>query len=77
MSRLGEVLHLSDQNLVVKAEQVPEIGTSIRIESEKTTFSGEVVDIFGPKEQPYVAVKLSQELDNPTTLIGLEVLLED
>lgn len=56
MQRLGRVVNVtSSQNLVVKAEKAPKIGSSVVDESLKTI--GRVFDVIGPVTSPYAVVK--------------------
>ncbi len=56
MQRLGRVVNVTpSQNLVVKTEKTPKIGSSVVDESLKTV--GRVFDIIGPVTSPYAVVK--------------------
>ncbi|HLN44122.1 MAG TPA: Gar1/Naf1 family protein [Candidatus Sulfotelmatobacter sp.] len=56
MQRLGRVVNVTpSQNLVVKTERAPKIGSSVVDESLKTV--GRVFDIIGPVTSPYAVVK--------------------
>ncbi len=56
MQRLGRVVSVTpSQNLVVKTEKTPKIGSSVVDESLKTV--GRVFDIIGPVTSPYAIVK--------------------
>ncbi len=56
MQRLGRVVNVtSSQNLVVKTEKAPKIGSSVVDESLKTI--GRVFDVIGPVTSPYAVVK--------------------
>ena len=56
MQRLGRVVNVtSSQNLVVKTEKAPKIGSSVIDESLKTI--GRVFDVIGPVTSPYAVVK--------------------
>ncbi len=56
MQRLGRVINVTpSQNLVVKAEQAPKIGSSVVDESLKTV--GNVFDVIGPVASPYAIVR--------------------
>jgi RNA-binding protein len=56
LQRLGRVVNVTpSQNLVVKTERAPKIGSSVVDESLKTV--GRVFDIIGPVTSPYAVVK--------------------
>lgn len=56
MQRLGRVVNITpSQNLVLKTEIAPKIGSSVVDESLKTV--GRVFDIIGPVTSPYAVVK--------------------
>jgi RNA-binding protein len=56
LQRLGRVLSVTpSQNIVVKTETPPKIGTAVVDES--LTVVGKVFDIIGPVSSPYVVVK--------------------
>ncbi len=58
MQRLGRVVNVTpSQNLVVKTEKTPKIGSSVVDESLKTV--GRVFDVIGPVTSPYAIVKPS------------------
>ena len=56
MQRLGRVLNVTpSQNIVVKTEKTPKIGSAVIDESLKVV--GKVFDIIGPVSSPYAIVK--------------------
>ena len=58
MQRLGKVLHVTpSQNLVVKADKPPQIGSAVV--DEKLKVVGKIFDVIGPTSSPYVIVKPS------------------
>jgi len=56
MRRAGQVVGTAQGVAVVRAtdENYPEVGTELV--DERLVVVGEVVDVFGPVEQPYLAV---------------------
>jgi rRNA processing protein Gar1 len=61
LQRIGRVLHLTrNKNLILKAENIPRIGSIALNEFMKPI--GTVLDVFGPSSAPYVSVK-SHEKD--------------
>ena len=56
MQRLGKVLHVTpSQNLVVKADKPPKIGSAVV--DEKLKVIGKIFDVIGPVPSPYAVVK--------------------
>ena len=56
MQRLGRVLNVTpSQNIVVKTENTPKIGSAVIDENLKVV--GKVFDIIGPVSSPYAVVK--------------------
>ena len=56
MQRLGRVLNVTpSQNIVVKAENTPKIGSAVVDENLKIV--GKIFDIIGPVSSPYAVVK--------------------
>lgn len=56
MQRVGTVSRIAQGLAIVRCEgeEYPDIGTMVLNEDLKTV--GRVVDVFGPVEQPYVAI---------------------
>jgi RNA-binding protein len=58
LQRLGRVLNVTpSQNLVVKTENAPKIGSSVVDENLKIV--GKVFDVIGPVTSPYAVVRPS------------------
>jgi len=56
LQRLGRVLNVTpSQNIVVKTESTPKIGSAVIDENLKVV--GKVFDIIGPVSSPYAVVK--------------------
>ena len=56
MQRLGKVLHVTpSQNVVVKVDNTPKIGSAVVNENLKVV--GKVFDVVGPVSSPYAVVK--------------------
>lgn len=56
MQRLGKVLHITpSHSIVVKIENIPKIGEKVVDENMKPL--GNVFDIIGPVNAPYVIIK--------------------
>lgn len=56
MQRLGRVLNVTpSQNIVVKTEKTPKIGSVVIDENLKIV--GKIFDIIGPVSSPYVVVR--------------------
>lgn len=69
MIKLGKILHVSSsRNLILRADLVPPLGVSVLTGDSKEV--GRVVDIFGPKKEPYVAVKSPSDQVFLQSLVG-------
>ena len=56
MQRLGKVLHVTpSQNIVVRTEKTPKIGSAVI--NEKLKIVGKIFDVIGPVSLPYAIVK--------------------
>ena len=56
MQRLGKVLHVTpSQNIVVKTDKTPKIGSAVVNENLKIV--GKIFDVIGPVPSPYAVVK--------------------
>ena len=56
MQRLGKVLNVTpSQNVVVKTEKTPRIGSTVVDENLKIV--GKIFDIIGPVSSPYAVIK--------------------
>lgn len=69
MRRAGQVVGTAQGVAVVRAtdERYPEVGTELV--DERLEPVGEVVDVFGPVEQPYLAVSPADDRQ-VATLVG-------
>ncbi|WP_302081024.1 H/ACA ribonucleoprotein complex subunit GAR1 [Salinibaculum rarum] len=76
MKRLGEVVRTAQGIAVVRSpdDSVPGVGT--RVVDESLSDVGRVVDVFGPVEQPYVAVSPGESV-RVATLVGSKVYARD
>ena len=72
MQRLGRVVNLtSSQNVVIKTEKTPKIGSSVVDETLQTV--GKVFDIIGPVTSPYAVVRPT--VREPTRLVNKQLYL--
>ena len=72
MQRLGKVLHVTpSQNIVVKADKTPKIGSAVVNENLKVV--GKVFDVIGPVPSPYAVVKPA--VKEPEKLTGKQLYL--
>lgn len=72
LQRLGIVLHVTpSQNIVVKADRTPKIGS--KVANEKLKVVGKVFDVIGPVSSPYAVVKPTTE--DPEKLMGKKLYL--
>jgi len=62
MKRLGFVSHISKRGrIIVKAETIPKLNSEVVDRDNKPI--GIVIDILGPVNSPYVAVKPYEKID--------------
>ena len=74
MQRLGKVLHVTpSQNIVVKADKTPKIGSAVVNENLKIV--GKVFDVIGPVSSPYAIVKPANKDPEKLTAKQLYLLL--
>ncbi|MEM2107944.1 MAG: Gar1/Naf1 family protein [Candidatus Bathyarchaeia archaeon] len=72
MQRLGKVLGVApSQNIVVKADKNPKIGSAVVDENLKVV--GKVFDVIGPVSSPYAVVKPA--VKEPKKLIGKQLYM--
>ena len=72
MQRLGKMLHVTpSQNIVVKADKTPKIGSTVVNDNLKTV--GKVFDVIGPVSSPYAVVKPT--IKNPEKLTAKQLYL--
>jgi RNA-binding protein len=72
-NRVGKISHISSSsgNLILRAERQVKIGEVIADSRGKQI--GQVFDVFGPVEAPFIAVKT--RLKDPEKLIGKDLYL--
>ncbi len=68
MKKLGRVVSVSNDKLVLKTEELLKIGTKVFDEEGK--FVGNVIDYFGPTMGPYVLVSPKRD---PVKFVGKEL----
>ena len=74
LQRLGKVLHVTpSQNIVIKAEKTPKIGSAVVNENLKIV--GKVYDVIGPVSSPYAVVKPTVKEPEKLTAKQLYLLL--
>ncbi len=74
MQRLGKVLHVTpSQNVVVKVDNTPKIGSAVVNENLKVV--GKVFDVVGPVSSPYAVVKPTIKEPEKLTSTQLYLLL--
>lgn len=76
MYRAGIVSHLAGGVLVARTDdaQVPDIGDDVI--NERLDTVGQVVDIFGPVDHPYLAITPDAEL-KPATVLNEPVYVRE
>jgi RNA-binding protein len=74
LQRLGRVINVTpSQNLVVKTEKAPKIGSAVVDEDLKTI--GKVFDVIGPVPSPYAVVR--PVVKEPEKLVNKQLYLSD
>jgi len=75
MKPLGEVVRTAQGLVIVRLRDAdhPDLGTAVV--DQDLAAVGRVVDVFGPVEQPYVAVSPGEDLA-PATLLGAKLYAE-
>jgi RNA-binding protein len=70
-NRVGTLSHISSSNgnLILRAERQVRIGEAIADSKGKQI--GQVFDVFGPVEAPFIAVKT--RMKDPEKLIGMDL----
>jgi RNA-binding protein len=72
-NRVGSILHISSSsgNLILRAERQVKIGENVA--NSKGKRIGQVFDIFGPVEAPFISVKT--RIKDPEKLLGEDLFL--
>ena len=74
LQRLGRVINVTpSQNIIVKAEKAPKIGSVVVDENLKTI--GKVFDVIGPVPSPYAVVR--PVVKEPEKLTNKQLYLSD
>jgi RNA-binding protein len=74
LQRLGKVLHVTpSQNIVVKTDKTPKIGSAVVNENLKIV--GKIFDVIGPVASPYAVVKPAVKEPEQLTAKPLYLLL--
>ena len=74
MQRLGRVINVTpSQNLIVRAEKAPKIGSTVVDQRLKTV--GRVFDVIGPVPSPYTVVR--PIVKEPERLVNQQLYLSD
>jgi len=72
LQRLGKMIHVTpSQNVVIKINNPPKIGSSVIDEKLKTI--GRIFDVIGPVSSPYAIVKPA--IKEPETLANKQLYL--
>lgn len=70
MRRLGKVLHISKRgSIILRTDKTPPVGSKSIVMDKKAQEVGEIIDVFGPVKEPYVAIRPKRD-SNPSKLIG-------
>jgi len=74
LQRLGRVINVTpSQNIIVKVEKAPKIGSAVVDENLKTI--GKVFDVIGPVPSPYAVVR--PVVKEPEKLANKQLYLSD
>ena len=68
LKRLGTVLHIIDNLLIVRADKTLEKGVSFQnsvVITKKMTRIGRINELFGPVNSPYYSIKLYKGIQSP------------
>ena len=69
MRRLGKVLHISKRgSIILRTDKTPPVGSKSVVLDKKAQEVGEIIDIFGPVKEPYVAIRPKRNFD-PSKLV--------
>ncbi|MFX1559779.1 MAG: H/ACA ribonucleoprotein complex subunit GAR1 [Promethearchaeota archaeon] len=70
MRRLGKVLHISKRgSIILRTDKTPPVGSKSIVLDKKAQEVGEIIDVFGPVKEPYVAIRPKRD-STPSKLIG-------
>ncbi|MFW9788183.1 MAG: H/ACA ribonucleoprotein complex subunit GAR1 [Candidatus Thorarchaeota archaeon] len=76
MRRLGKVLHISKRgSIILRTDKTPPTGTRSMVLDKKAREVGEIIDVFGPVKEPYVAVRPKRDFD-VSNLVGQMLYLK-
>ena len=76
MRRLGKVLHISKRgSIILRTDKTPPVGSRSIVLDKKAQKVGEIIDVFGPVKEPYVAIRPKRDLD-PSKLVGQMLYLK-
>ena len=65
MRRLGKVLHISNRgSIIIRTEKTPPVGRQAIVMDKKAQEVGIIIDVFGPVNFPYVAIKPNRGYDS-------------
>jgi rRNA processing protein Gar1 len=74
--KLGKILHISSsRNIILRAEIAPPLGAPVLTGDAREV--GRVVDIFGPKRGPFIAVKSASDQVFLQGLVGRVLFLRE
>jgi len=73
LRRLGKVLHLTKRGLTMRAEWIPELGTAVYNGEHKRV--GSVLDVFGPVDAPYLAIRPERDHPDLSALVDRELFV--
>ncbi len=65
MKRLGAILHIVDNLLIVRADKTIKLGDlrqSSVVFTKKMKKIGKIKELFGPVDSPYISIKIFKEI---------------
>lgn len=76
LRRLGKVLHISKRgSIILRTDKTPPVGNRSLVLDKKAQEVGTIIDVFGPVNAPYVAVRPKKKTD-PQKLVGQMLYLK-
>ncbi len=74
MKRLGEILHILDNHLIVRVDNTLEHSVfreNLLVVTRKMKRIGKIKEIFGPVNAPYISIKMFKDI-NSSEIKGLK-----
>lgn len=76
LKRLGKVLHISKRgSIILRTDKTPSVGSRSVVLDKKAQEVGQIIDVFGPVKEPYVAVRPRPQFDT-SKIVGQMLYLK-